>query len=55
MVATGLGFGRLSSLWPLLIVAFVGTIGAAGQFFFLAGLLTAVSLLFAFRQFKLED
>jgi MFS family permease len=26
MVATGLGFGGLSSLWPLLIVAFVGTL-----------------------------
>jgi MFS family permease len=26
MIATGLGFGGLSSLWPLLIVAFVGTL-----------------------------
>ena len=26
MVATGLGFGGFSSLWPLLIVAFVGTL-----------------------------
>jgi MFS family permease len=26
MVATGVGFGGLSSLWPLLIVAFVGTL-----------------------------
>ncbi len=26
MAATGLGFGALSSLWPLLIVAFVGTL-----------------------------
>lgn len=26
MVATGLGFGALSSLWPLMIVAFLGTL-----------------------------